>query len=214
MDFAEKIRGARAIMGWTRDDLADRSGLSVPGLTKIEQGSSPNARSQRRILRAFEEVGIKFSEKSIEKEENPVFFIEGKSHEEAYLRLLEEVFEHLNEAKNPELLIFYADDSVSPPAVNEMYRKMRAHGIKMRQLIEADNTYIIGPLEEYRYIPKEYFVNRVTLVYGDRIANETANVLRTVVRVDPINAEIQRNNFNLLWSILEQPTETTFDERF
>ena len=81
-------------------------------------------------------------------------------------------------------------------------------------MIEEGNTHILGPLEEYRYIPKGFFINRVTLVYSDRIANETSNVLRASIRVDPINAEIQRNTFNMLWSILRQPGETTANERF
>lgn len=84
----------------------------------------------------------------------------------------------------------------------------------MRQMIEEGNTYIIGPLEEYRCIPKDKFINRVTLIYGDRTASETASVLRGAIRIDKVQAEIQRNTFEILWSVLEQPTKTTADERF
>jgi len=214
MNFASKTRAGRAVLNWSREELAEWSGLSVPGISNIEKGQSATARSQNKILRCFQKEGVSFTDKGVEQVENPIFFIEGKTHEETYLQLLEEVLGHLKGKKSPELLIMYSDDSVSPPAVNDMYRKIRKNGIKMRQLIAEGNTHIIGPLEEYRYIPKQYFINRVTLVYGDRIANETSNVLRASVRVDPINAEIQQNTFNMLWSILEQPTETTSDERF
>ncbi|MCB1320484.1 MAG: hypothetical protein KDK34_09540, partial [Leptospiraceae bacterium] len=132
----------------------------------------------------------------------------------AYLQLLNDAYAHLKEQKNKELLIMYADDSVSPPSVNNFYRMMRADGIRMRQLVEAGNTYIIGPLDEYRYIPKPYFINRVTLIYGDRIAWESGDVLKTIVRVDPVGTEIQRNTFNLLWSVLDKPVTTTAKEHF
>lgn len=215
MDFSGKIRAARAYLQWKQDDLAEAAGLSVPGIQRVEKsGSSPNTRTQKKIIRALKKHGIVFTEKGIEYEEYPVLFTEGKNHEDAFLKLLEDAHEHLLTVKNPELLIMYADDSVSPPSVNEMYKRVRADGIKMRQMIEEGNTCIMGPLEEYRYVPKEFFINCVTLIYGDRIANETADVLRGVIKIDPINASIQRNTFNMLWNVLEQPTESTANERF
>ncbi len=214
MDFAGKTRAGRAVLNWSREELAAESGLSVPGIGNIENGQATTVRSQNKILRAYHRMGVSFTENGVEQVENPVFIIKGETHEETYLQLLEDIFDNLKDEKSPELLIMYANDSVSSPAVNDMYRKIRKSSVVMRQLIAQGNTYIIGPLEEYRYIPKQYFINRVTLIYGDRIANVTSDVLKIVVRVDPVNAEIQKNTFNMLWSTLEQPTETTSDERF
>ncbi len=215
MDFAGKIRSGRAYLGWTQEKLADQADLSFQGIQKIERGETqPTARTQAKIVRAFEKHGVIFTARGIEFEEFPIIFIEGNTHETCYMQLLQDAFEHLQEHKNKELLIMYADDKVSPPSVNDMYRKMRAAGVRMRQLIQEDNTYIIGPLNEYRYIPKAFFINRVTLIYGDRIATETANFNRAIIKVDPVNAEIQRNTFNMLWSILKQPTVSTSDEKF
>lgn len=202
-------------MNWTQDKLAEAADLSLQGIQKIERGETqPTARTQAKIIRAFEKQGVIFTPKGIEYEEYPIIFVEGSTHESCYLQLLKDALEHLKDKKNPELLIMYADDKVSPPSVNELYREIRSAGIKMRQLIQEGNTYIIGPLEEYRYVPKDFFINRVTLVYGDRIANETSNFNRAIIKVDPVNAEIQRNTFNMLWSILKQPRETIADEKF
>jgi len=215
MKFTSQVRAARASLYWEQKKLADEADLSIPAIQKVERGeTSITARTQTKIIRAFEKQGISFTNDGIKYSENPIYFTEGRTHEEAYLRVLEDVLDCLKNAHSPELLIMYADDGVSPPAVIDMYRKMRATGIKMRQLIGEGNTHIIGPLEEYRYIPKQYFVNRVTLIYGNRIANETSDTNRGVIRVDPINAQIQRNTFELLWSILKQPTVTTADESF
>ncbi len=215
MPTIEQIRAARALIGWSQGELAEQSGLSQTGIARIENGTNrPNSSTIEKIVDAFGKDGIIFTNRGVEKDDFPVYHTEGETHELAYLKLLEDAFEHLKTVENPELLIMFADDGVSPPSVNKMYLKMKKAGIKMRQLIEEGNAHIMGPLEEYRYIPKVFFINRVTLIYGDRIANESADVCRGIVRVDPINANIQRNMFNILWRVLEQPTETVADERF
>lgn len=211
-----QMRAARAMLDVSQGHVAQYLGIAANTLSKIESGQSDVSGTRLTdIQRFYEREGVEFTEnEGVKKNENPIFFVEGDTHENTYLQILEDVLENLKDQKDPELLIMYADDGVSPPRVNDMYRKMRDSGIKMRQLIEEGNTHIMGPLEEYRYVPKEFFINRVTLVYADRIANETANVLRASIKVDPINAEIQRNTFNMLWSILAQPTETTSYESF
>ncbi len=215
MDFAGQIRAARAFLNLTQDQLAESAELSLQGMQKVERGeTNPTERTQRKIVAALAKHGISFTETGIEYSEYPVYFLAGKTHEETYLKLLEDAFDHLRERKNPELLIMYADDKVSPPAVNNYYRKIRASGIRMRQLVQDGNTYLMGPLSEYRYVPKAFFINRVTLVYGDRIANLTGDFSKAIVRVDAVNTAVQRNTFDLLWSVLAAPTKTTAHDRF
>lgn len=215
MPTIEQIRAARALLDWSQTDLAEKAGLSQTGIARLENGThTPNSATLDKIVRALEKQGINFTAKGLEKDEYPIYNTFGDTHEKAYLKLLEDAHEHLLTIENPELLIMFADDSVSPASVNEKYKKMRRDGIKMRQLIEEGNSYVMGPLSEYRYIPKKFFINRVTLIYGDRIANESTDVCQGVIRVDPVNAKIQRNMFDILWTILEQPEETTANERF
>ncbi len=211
-----QMRAARAMLDVSQGHVAEYLGIAANTLSKIESGQSDVSVSRNTdIQRFYEREGIEFIENDgVQRNEYPIFFLETETHEETYIKLLENVSEVLKEFKEPELLIMYADDKVSSPRVHDMYRKIRKQGVKMRQLIEEGNEYIVGPLDEYRYIPKNFFINRVTLVFGDRIANETANVLKAIVKVDPINAEIQRNTFNMLWSILEKPTRTEAGERY
>lgn len=209
------MRAARALLAWKQEELANAAGVSSASIQKIEAGdNTPTERTQSKLLKALEKEGITFTANGLEKNKYPIYFTEGDSHEEAYLQLLEDAHQHLKGRRDPELLIMFANDKVSPPTVNSMYREMRASGIKMRQLIEEGNRYIIGPLDEYRCIPSRYFINRVTLIYGDRIASETYDVCRGVIRVDPINAKIQRNVFDIFWETLPQPEETEADERY
>lgn len=211
-----QMRAARAMLDVSQGHVAEYLGIAANTLSKIESGQSDVSVSRNTdIQRFYEREGIAFTDNDgVQKNEYPIFFLEGETHEETYLKLLENVTEELKNIKEPELLIMYSDDRVSSRRVNDMYRKMRKQGVKMRQLIQEGNEYIMGSLDEYRYIPKEFFINRVTLVFGDRIANETSDVLKAIVKVDPINAEIQRNTFNMLWSMLEKPKRTAANELF
>lgn len=38
--FARKVRGARAVLGWSQTELARRSGLTQTSIHRIEQGTS------------------------------------------------------------------------------------------------------------------------------------------------------------------------------
>lgn len=214
MIFSRQIRAARALIEIKQEDLAKAAGVSLTTIQRLEAGEEGNAKTQAKIKRALQSLGVSFTEKGVTWDEFPVLFTYGDTHEKAYLQLLSDAHEHLKTLKNPELLIMYADDRVSPPSVNDKYRAMRKDGIKMRQLIKEGNEYIIGPLDEYRYIPAKFFANRVTLIYGDRIANETADVHRGIIRVDSLNAEIQRSTFNMLWEMLEKPKRSIADDRF
>ena len=214
MKFARKIAAARAILQWTMADLSDQAGCSALTVQKIESGSSPNARTQKKIIRAFENAGIFFTRNGIEQDDNPIVILSDEKPETCYLRLLDDVFRVLSTTPRAELLIMCADDRVSSPAVNDQYRKIRAKGAEMRQLVEEGNSYLLGPREEYRCIPSECFINRVTVIYGDNVAIVTAGENKITIIRDAVNAARERNTFNILWSILKEPTESTADERF
>lgn len=215
MTFAAKIRAGRAYLQWTQDELAHMADLSLQGIQRIERGElAPTTRTQQKLLRAFEKNGVSFTDRGFEYSETPIFFVEGETHEATYLQVLDDVGEHLQGQRSPELLIHCADDRVSPASVRNKYRELRANGVRMRQLVEEGNTYLMGPTSEYRYIPEAFFLNRVKLIYGDRIGNVGSDVLRVAIKADPLNAEVERNTFNLLWGRLAEPTESDADERF
>jgi ribosome-binding protein aMBF1 (putative translation factor) len=45
LELARMIRGARAVLGWSQSELANRVGLSQPSIHRIEQGTSDLRRS-------------------------------------------------------------------------------------------------------------------------------------------------------------------------
>ena len=58
-----QIRAARAMVGWSREDLAKKSGVSAPALRdfeKTEGGSDPRQGTVQKWQRALEAAGVQF----------------------------------------------------------------------------------------------------------------------------------------------------------
>jgi transcriptional regulator with XRE-family HTH domain len=63
MVTGEQIKAARALLRWTVKDLADRAGVSVPTIQRMEAARgapSTLAQTAGRVIRAFEDAGISF----------------------------------------------------------------------------------------------------------------------------------------------------------
>ena len=61
MITAPQIRAARAMVGLSQVELANRAGLSKTGLANIEAGNAdPRASTLSAIQRALEEAGVRF----------------------------------------------------------------------------------------------------------------------------------------------------------
>jgi len=63
MLLTAQIRAARSLLGWTALDLAERSGVAVSTLRRMEvQSGEPvcHPRTLQDIIRTFEEAGLEF----------------------------------------------------------------------------------------------------------------------------------------------------------
>lgn len=208
----EQVRAARALLDWSQKELAERAGISEPSVTNFEkEKSTPNQGTIDKIYSAFSLAGVAFIDRGAFLKEDTVTTIDGNDW---YLRLLDDVYYSLIDKKDGELLLICADDRMSPPEVNNRYRKIRNAGIKMRQLVEDGNTYLMGPLKEYRYVPKEHYTNYVCLVYGSKVAVCTDHNSKAVVFNDGMLAAMWSNIFNIMWDTLKQPEKTDAPERF
>jgi len=89
----------------------------------------------------------------------------------------------------------------------------------MRSLIQSGDTYILGRLDEYREIPKEYFHNSTSVIYADKVATMildpmTASDFSAVIISNPHIAAAQRNLFNLIWVNTTRPKKSTASNRY
>lgn len=207
-----QLAAARAMLRWSQKELSSRTNITAEAINRIERGEIENPRVStiETIKQIFEENGIEFLDQSgVRFKSNKIREISGEGF---YLKTLDDIFYTLK--SGDELLMLCTDDKVSSPEVNDSYRRIRKAGIKMRQLVEEGNAYLMGSLEEYRYISKKYYHNNVTLIYGNKIATVLGHEAKIIIMEDYDFAFALKNLFNFIWSITKQPTETIANERF
>jgi predicted transcriptional regulator len=59
-----QIKAARALLAWSQDDLADRSGVSQPTIKRLEAAGGElggRGETQEKLRRALEKAGVVFT---------------------------------------------------------------------------------------------------------------------------------------------------------
>lgn len=207
-----QLRAARAMLGLSLHELSRKVDISHEAISKIESGQSksPRAKTVEVLMEFFNSHDIEFTEQSgVRIRTKKVIEISGK---DCYLKMLEDVYHSLD--PGGELLIANADDKKSPYSVNNQYRRIRSKGIRMRQLIEEGNKYIMGPLDEYRYLKSKHFHNSVIVCFGTKIGSVLDKERKVLIVDDDGMASSFRSMFESIWEQCPKPEETIANEMF
>lgn len=195
---AEQIRAARAILDWSREDLAAATSLSADTIRRIESGAlQPRSSTMAAIKSAFARRGIEFlPNNGVARHDNTVTVLEGKSY---LVRLYDDIYHTLKDTGG-EVLVLCADDRALEPEVMLAENRLRAAGIRLRQLIEAGNeTQQVGAANEYRTIPSTYFHHEMQIVYGSKVASCLSSKFKAVIINDTSWATMAKKTFDLMW---------------
>ncbi len=212
MNFGRAIKAARNYLGMSQPELAEVLRMSSAGILGIEKGeTTPQANTHKKLINYFMLRGITFENDAICIKSNSIITIDGKNW---WNEVLADVHETLKNNKDKEVLFLFSDDSLSPHKVNEQMKAMRNDGITMRQIIKEDNTFMMGYENEYKWMPKEYFALRVSLVYADKYVVCAEDNTKAVIFKDAGLADQIRNMFNFMWSNLPNAKRSTANERF
>jgi transcriptional regulator with XRE-family HTH domain len=205
------IRAARALLDWNREELGKKAGLSPVTIANIELGKTDaaNARTYDSITKAFLGAGVVFTEDGIEERKS---WIKEFSGEDYFMDILDDIYNTLLDVPGAEVLTFGGDDRQNTPEIILRLRKIHNGGIKSRDMVEEGDTYLMGPVARYRWIPKEYFKNYIKVIYGNKICLDYGD--RCILINNAEIAEVERNQFNLLWQLLPKiEVESTAHER-
>ena len=207
-----QIRAARHYLNIDQKTVAEASGVSAMNISDIEnEKGNPRSSTLKAIQSFFENRGIKFTENGgIEPAQNYVTIYEGKN---CYFNLLLDVQDTFAK-RSGEMLCSGSDERRSSTGVINQLRKMRQDGISMRSLIAKGNTYLMGKLSEYRWMPEGLFIDGdVKVIYADRVAYlvSWAETPRVIVIQDQTIAEEAKRQFDFIWQYSDQPNETTSD---
>jgi transcriptional regulator with XRE-family HTH domain len=210
---AGQIRAARALIDWSQDVLADRSGVSKSTLQKIETGliAAPRVGTLDQIQEAFFQAGVEFSPNSGVRLKDPgLITLEGDA---AYGVLLDDVYNTLRVTGGDICIFGLVEDKVS--SVLQMgasqkfkHEKLLAHIERLKQekirerllVCEGDHNFL-APQHWYRWMPKEYFEPTPIYVYGTKMAVlYLGEPFRAVIYNNPEIAASMRKIFDFVWS--------------
>lgn len=192
-----QVRMARAALGWSQAQLAQMAGLSPTTIKQLESGEvRPHISTLEKLKSIMENAGLEFLEnRGVALRNDTIVFIEGGN---PYLKVLDDVYHTLEKDKG-EVLFSYVDNSLSSPETIQTDLRLRQIGISFRHLIEEENTYLLYPRREYRYIPHRFFMNNTQVNYGDKIAQMIDGNKGAVIIRNATLAATGRNVFEYLW---------------
>lgn len=214
MITADQIRAARALANWSQGELSKRTGLSTPAIGNIEiEKHKPSLETQTKIIQAFSEADIEFIDEGVRRMQDKVKILEG---DDAFLRLLDDIFYSVSNSDNKEVLVSCADERQSSDIAIAKITQTRKAGAKFRHLIEDGNNFIMGPLNEYKFIPEKFFINRVSVVYAGKVAFVSKDLDTGYITVikDTSLVSVQRNFFEFFWSHSVHPTFSNAEKRY
>lgn len=195
MDIAEQLRGARGVLGWNQQELADKSGVSKSAIVNVEKAKAePEVSTLRKLKNALEREGVFISDEGIIKRD--LFNIQFNS----YLEVLEDIEKTL--PNGGEVLIHCADDRKSSEAVNKKLKELRDKNIKFRTTICEGNTFVSGDIRDYRWIDKDYFAeSEVYVIYANRVVQHILDKNKSIFSavVSDKHSKRERKQFEYWW---------------
>ena len=206
-----QIRAARELLLLKQSDLAEALGISLSKLSRVESGETKSGDILLEVKQGVEKLGIRFTNNGVERVQSRLEVIEGDG---CYVRLLDDVYQTLLCSDDKTMFIMFSSDKASPPEVNYRYRLMRQNGISLKQLIEENDHYIMGDLEDYRTIPSKYFTNIVTVIYSTKVAQVNGSESLITILDDEQLAMREKGVFAHFWDMGKKPEVSEAPERF
>ncbi len=209
-----QLRAIREAKGWSQGQLAKRAYVTQPTISALEKGTGQDAniKTIHAIINAFEAEGFYFTHNGIEYRTTNTFTMEG---EDVYLRLLH----HATEALEAGQTFFKsgANERRSSPAVIAQLEAMRVKGIVTRSLMQPGDTYLMGALDDYRWMDDAlYTKGDVKVIYAHRVAYlvSWADPPKLIVIEDTLIAEDAKRVFEYLWRHSDKPSHSDAPTRF
>jgi transcriptional regulator with XRE-family HTH domain len=211
-----QIRGARGILNWSQQDLAQRTGISATSIGSIENGvTTPRASTLETIRRTIESAGIEF------------IGLEGVKRKSADITILKDidgfhafsfdVYETLLNDKR-EVLQAYVDDTkfaewLGEEAYPHVERMESLKEKKFRILQKEGDAYFPAKnYAEYRWIPSAQFLAVPFVVYGNKLAVIIFDPEPTIIVNNyPLVADAYRLQFQGMWDNAIVPPKEKID---
>ncbi|HEY8192175.1 MAG TPA: helix-turn-helix transcriptional regulator [Alphaproteobacteria bacterium] len=209
----EQIRAARALLGWSQGDLADRAGLSQTGIARIESGSHrPTMATLDKIAAAFEKAHIEFlGATGLRKRQGEVRTLEGR---QGLRNFMDDVYETARDQGGDIRLFNGVPAALIKWLGQEWYdaHSQRMEAIRdkftFRVIVRHGEGQLIGSrFASYRTFPEDLFHEQTFYAYGDRLAflSFGENDVRVLVLHQAEFSDSFRILFDIAWNSVAQP---------
>ncbi len=202
----EQIKAARALLGWTQDDLAKASDLSKPSINTLERRiANPKVDTMAAIQRALEQAGVEFTEGPGVKLRSAILKTEIFEGEDSLVRLVNDIFDTLANTDSELMIAGVAEEAYEQKGgerIVELIHKRVKHKIKTKLIACEGDTHFIEPLDHYKLINKNLFPKTPWYVYDNKYAILLWGPPKKVVIIE--NAEIANamsDQFSALWDM-------------
>lgn len=205
MPTIEQIRAARALLGWSQHDLAEKADLSQTGIARIENGTNqPNTKTLEKIKSAFDAADIEFLGSSgLRKKSGEVKTYRGADGLKEFMSDVYMVAKEqggdfcLHNAKPDNWVKWLGQDWFKMHA-----ERMSTLGDKIRFRItaeEGNKNLISSSFAEYRWFPKELFNEQCIYAYGNKLGFVSFGTEDVLIRV--LEDKDFCNGFRVLFNI-------------
>lgn len=169
-----QIRGARGILNWSQQDLAQRTGISATSIGAIENGqTTPRESTLSTIRKTLENAGIEFiGLDGVRQRRDDVRIFSGKN---GLIEFYDDIYATVRD-QNCEVLVSNVDERIFVEALGD-YAKVHVNRMEQQKSVhykilvkEGDNYTPGSGYGEYRWIPKELFASVPFYVYGKKLA--------------------------------------------
>ena len=165
-----QIRGARGILNWSQQDLAQRTGISATSIGSIENGqTTPRESTLSTIRKTLENGGIEFiGLEGIRQRSNDVRIYRGK---EGFIEFYNDIYETVQSSPS-EIFVSNVDERLFVKILGDFAkvhvdRITALKNIRYKILVKDGDNYIPGSgYAEYRWMPKELFSSVPFCVYA------------------------------------------------
>jgi transcriptional regulator with XRE-family HTH domain len=202
----EQIKAARALLDWTQEDLAKAAGLSKPMINTLERRlANPKVDTLNSIQKALESAGIEFTEGPGIKLQSMVLKTQVFEGSDAVVRLLNDIVDTLK-GTGQKVMISGVDEriyrEIGGPRVVDGIKQRFKHGIRAMILSCEGDTDFLDPIEDYRWMKKEYFSTTPFYVYDNKYAIILWGPPQKVVLIENNEiAECYRKQFLAHWAV-------------
>jgi transcriptional regulator with XRE-family HTH domain len=172
----KQARMARASLEWTRQQLADKSGVSLAQIAnfEMEKTDSPHSRTLAKLHRTFVKEGLQFIPGGVVERQDRLSELRGQ---QGFWDFYDDVYETVKE-KGGDIFVHNVDETLFSKWLGERTasydeRMAALNNFQQKVIIREGDTNFAAPFEstEYRWAAKgEFHASAPFYLYGEKLA--------------------------------------------